>query len=252
VSSSGITLYKYRAYSARALEMLIRRELYFASPPSLNDPYDCRINIRESLSGAIQRANESGNQKLQQKLERLRKIEHVYQKMDADLAELGVLSLAKSADSILMWSHYAENHTGFCAGFQLSEKFTTHINDEQIVGAIDVSYTESNPFIDYFEEIVANDKPPEWEEFWLSLLSMGMVAKAKPWQYEQEVRVLRKRPGSVAFMAAELTEIVFGLAMSQHSRETLRKILSGAEWQHIRFREVVRLNGFMLLLRDAT
>jgi hypothetical protein len=120
--------------------MLIRRELYFAAPPSLNDPYDCRINIRESLSGAVQRAKQSGNKELQQKLKRFHKIEHVYEKMDTDLAGLGVLSLAKKADNVLMWSHYAENHTGFCVGFQLSEKFTTHINDEQIVGAVDVSY----------------------------------------------------------------------------------------------------------------
>lgn len=245
-------LYKYRAYSARALEMLIRQELYFAAPRSLNDPYDCRINVRESLSGAIQRAQDSGNQEFRQKLEVLRKIENVYERIDADLAGLGVLSLAKSADNVLMWSHYAENHTGFCAGFQLSEKFTTHKNDEQIIGASDVSYADSNPFIDYFEEIAASGSKTEWEDFWQSLFSMGMVVKSQHWQYEQEVRVLRKMPGIVTFMAAELTEIVFGLAMPQQRRETLRKILSGPEWRHVRFREVFRSNGFMLLLRDAT
>lgn len=231
--------------------MLIQRELYFASPHSLNDPYDCRINVRESLYAAIQRAHESRNQELRKKLERFRKIERVYHKIDADLVGLGVLSLTKSADNVLMWSHYAENHMGFCAGFQLSEKFTTYINEEQIIGAIDVSYADNNPFIDYFEEIAANDNPLEWEEFWQSLLSMGMVVKAQAWQYEQEVRVLRKMPGAVKFMAAELTEIVFGLAMPQQSRETLRKILSGSEWQHVRFREVFRSNGFMLLIKDA-
>ena len=49
-------LYKYRTYSARALEILIKQELYFASPESLNDPYDCSINIKDSLTEAINKA----------------------------------------------------------------------------------------------------------------------------------------------------------------------------------------------------
>ena len=59
-------LYKYRAYSARSLEMLIRRELYFAAPASLNDPYDCQINIRDSLAIAIERATDIKNIALRQ------------------------------------------------------------------------------------------------------------------------------------------------------------------------------------------
>ncbi len=245
-------LYKYRPYSARALEMLVLRELYFAAPASLNDPYDCRIDIRSSLAAAIERATEANDAKLRGKLERLRKMDHVYEKMDADLGALGVLSFGKRPDSVLMWSHYAENHTGFCVGFELSEKFTTHKNQEQIVGAIDVSYMTENPYVDYFNEIVQAEKPPEWEEFWQSLLSMGMVAKSKAWEYEEEVRALRKTAGGVSFTPAELTEVVFGLNMSDRAREVIRKLLTGNGWTHIRFREAYRTHDFILRLRDAT
>ena len=245
-------LYKYRANSARALEMLILRELYFAAPASLNDPYDCRIDIRASLAAAIDRATEANDAKLRSNFERLRKMEHVYEKMDADLGKLGVLSFGKRPDSVLMWSHYAENHKGFCVGFELSEKFMTHRNQEKIVGAIDVSYICENPYVDYFNEIVRAENPPEWDDFWQSLLSMGMVAKSKAWEYEEEVRVLRKSAGGVPFTPAELTEVIFGLNMSGRAREVTRKLLSGDEWAHVRFREAYRTHDFTLRLRDAT
>lgn len=249
---AGHTLFKYRAYSARALEMLIRRELYFANPAALNDPYDCRINIRDSLASAIQRAQQLESPEFRKSLERFLKIEHVYEKMDNDLAGMGILSLSRDPANTLMWSHYAGNHKGFCVGFQLSEKFTTHLNNDQIVGAIDVSYVDSNPFADYFEELAASDKMPKWEEFWMTLLSLGMCSKALPWIYEEEVRVLRKSPGLVGFAAGDLTEIIFGLNMPISGRETLRTILSGAEWNHVQFREVIRSEGLTLLIRPPT
>src|SRR5262245_3594052 len=171
--------------------------------------------------------------------------------MEEDIARAGVFSLAKHATNAVMWAHYADNHRGFCIGFDLSEKFTTHRNSEQIVGTIDVHYSETNPFRDYFEEIAAAPQPPPWDEFWQSLLSMGMVAKAAPWSYEQESRVLRKTSGTVSFSCDELAETVFGLNMPPDSRATIHHLLSEDQWKHVRFREIVRADGFAIDIQDA-
>lgn len=245
------TLYKYRGYSARSFEMLIRRELYFASPTQLNDPYDCRMNVRDSLSAAVSRAHKLGNQVHSAKLQQLQ-IDPLYESMARDLAGVGVFSLSRVPDSVLMWTHYSDDHSGFCAGFRLSDTFTTHQNPYQIIGATDVGYSANNPLIDFFEKVVAAEKPPEWEKFWLPLFSLGMAAKAKPWGYEKEVRVLRKEAGSVPFSPSELVEIIFGLNMPSPHKETLRKILSGSEWSHVRFKEVARSHGFELEIKDAS
>lgn len=37
--------YKYRSVNQQTLEMLINREVYFASPDQLNDPLDAKIDI---------------------------------------------------------------------------------------------------------------------------------------------------------------------------------------------------------------
>lgn len=110
------TLYKDRGYSARSLEMLIRRELYFASPTQLNDPYDCRMNIRDSLSAAVARAHKLGNQAQSAELQRLQKFDAIYERMAQDLAGVGVFSLSRVPDSVLMWTHYSDDHSGFLRG----------------------------------------------------------------------------------------------------------------------------------------
>ena len=133
--------------------MLTKREVYFASPGQLNDPYDCRISIRRALEETIEKAGRNGNRKLQEQLERFRKIDHIYEKMERG--------------------------------------------------------------------------------------------------YEKEVRVLRKVPGAVSFEASELTEIVFGMNMPQPNREALRQLLHEKEWNHVRFREIVRLEGFTVSIEDA-
>lgn len=251
-SFEGVTLYKYRAYSAYSLEMLINRELYFARPDQLNDPYDCRLNIRDSLGAAIARAGQIQNRSLHERLQRLRGIDHVYDKMDRDLSSLGVFSLSRTPTHVLLWSHYAQNHTGFCVGFRFSDALTTHQSPHGIIGATDVGYSTSNPFIEFFEEVASSSTVPEWGEVWQTLLSVGMAVKADTWRYEEEVRILRQEPGLVPFSAVELNEIVFGLNMSGRSRDTVRRILSGADWAHVKFREIIRVHDFSLELRDAT
>jgi hypothetical protein len=251
-SFEGVTLYKYRAYSAYALEMLINRELYFARPDQLNDPYDCRLNIRDSLGAAIARAGQIQNRALRERLQRLRGIDDVYEKMDHDLSILGVFSLSRTPTHVLLWSHYAQNHTGFCAGFRFSDALTTHHGPHGIIGATDIGYSTSNPFIEFFEEVASSSTAPEWDDVWQTLLAVGMAAKADTWRYEEEVRILRRESGLVPFSAVELNEIVFGLNMPTRSRDTVRRILSDADWPHVKFKEIIRVHDFSLELRDAT
>jgi hypothetical protein len=82
-------------------------------------------------------------------------------------------------------------------------------------------------------------------------MSIGMIAKAAPWSYEHEVRVLRKTSGTVSFSCSELVEIVFGLNMQPDSRATIRDLLSADQWKHVRFREIVRTEGFAIDIQDA-
>ncbi len=239
-------LYKYRNYSAKSLEIFIKREVYFANPQSLNDPFDCRIDIVDSLNQVTKAVKPQHNAGASS-LINLRNNSQFLGEIQSDLTGLGIFSLSKDPMNVLMWSHYAANHSGFCIGFKLSEKFTEFNATEEIIGCVPVRYTKNNPFVDYFRKIAKTKSRPEL--VWQTLHTDGMTSKAQAWSYEQEVRVLRKKPGPVSFFSNELVEVIFGLSMPKESRETIQKLLSAPEWHHVHIKEVYRINGFKLGIR---
>jgi hypothetical protein len=187
--------------------------------------------------------------KVKQKLEKLGALDEIFERIENDAMQSGVFSLSKNKNDALMWSHYADSHKGFAAGFILSERFTKYNQANAIIGTNPVGYFKENPFIKYFIEFAESTEKISWNEFWVSLLSMALVAKSKPWKYEKEVRIVRGKTGKVHYSPFELKEIIFGLKMDKKKRQKIRKILSGSEWSHVKVYEVIRKNdGFKLKL----
>jgi hypothetical protein len=84
------------------------------------------------------------------------------------------------------------------------------------------------------------------------LLSLGLAAKSIVWKYEHEVRVIRGEPGFVPYEPSEVAEIVFGLRMPDQHEKTIRTLLKNSEWQHVKYKKMVRKGkGFMLEKIDA-
>lgn len=244
-------LYKYRSFQAKALSIIINRELYFATPEQLNDPVDCQVGIADALKMAIARAEQDGQSSVRSKIEKLIKIEHILQKMENDVKSTAVLSLSKKNLDVVMWSNYADEHRGFCLGFKLSEKFRRFDESNAILGMEECFYTDDNPFLKYLLEFGSTDEVPPWDEFWPALISIGLVAKSKAWEKEEEVRVIRGKSGTVSFSPSELREVIFGLKMSEHNRYTIKNLLSSPEWDHVKYRKVVRHDdGFALTIVD--
>lgn len=239
-------LYKYRSYNCRSLSILKNRELYFSDPKHFNDPVDCQIGIYSALKSAVDLAQKEDST-VKEKLQKLGKLEEIYTKIENDVKRSAVFSLSKEENNALMWSHYTDSHTGFSLGFTLSNTFTEYNESNAIFGKNEAHYSEDNPFVDYFLEFAKCTQPPEWNEFWVSLLSMGLVVKSKAWEYENEVRIIRGKPGKVQFSPSELSVVIFGLNMKSTKRQKIRKLLSGHEWNHVQMKEVIREDdGFRL------
>ena len=241
-------VYKYRGYSARALEMLIQRELYFASPKSLNDPYDCQLDIHGALGRAIQKVN--NNDYLVKKITGISNVKYLLDKIQNDASNAGVLSFSTEANNSLMWSHYADSHSGFCVGFNLNDQFNQVDPADNIIGSTFVSYDDADPYEEYFAGVLSSDDETSFNEFWVTLLGLGMTSKSKAWQYEKEVRVIRKQLGPVPFDPAMLVQVIFGMNMSEHQRDTIKKVLSRSEWNHVKYYQILRADGFSLKVEE--
>lgn len=231
--------------------MLKNREFYFSDPKHFNDPVDCQIGIYSALKTAVDIA-EKENSTVKEKLKNLGTLEHICTKIEKDVKNAAVFSLSKEENNILMWSHYTERHSGFSVGFALSNTFTEYNEANAIIGTNEVHYSEDNPFVDYFLEFAKCSQIPEWKEFWIPLLSMGLAVKSKAWEYENEVRIIRAMPGKVQFSPAELKIVIFGLNMKLKSRQKIKKLLSGQEWSHVQMKEVKRKDdGFRLQVMNC-
>lgn len=92
--------------------------------------------------------------------------------------ELGIFSLSKYWNNVLMWSHYAQNHQGFCLEFDCNhEFFKDHFSDggKRYKIMKSVVYSSIRPNIR-----MSTETPLSYDIF---------ITKNNKWKYEHEVRL---------------------------------------------------------------
>ena len=269
------SLYKYRKFDTNALRILESKELYFATPETLNDPLDCQLPVLTLLNQVIASEPAGRPRDLLLKLRDMNvtnretgEVEFAHRTFETLPLTTGVLSLSRNPTDALLWSHYADGHRGFCIGFDVSY-FADLITEWQrhgLLGADDVRYVEVPPFrdlwlqkardIEAINSVSREDKDAAKAEFWESyvrdIIVTVLTTKSKDWAYEREYRAVKKQPGAVAFPPSALKEIIFGLRSSEADQGMIRTLLNGPEWKHVRFRRPVCTVGtFAINLVDC-
>ena len=84
--------------------------------------------------------------------------------------EQGISCFSKRWHNPLLWSHYAEHHTGFALGFELPDD-----------AAIEVDYTKDRPLFSW-------NKLPKGDKQLNTFLHKLINTKFLSWAYEEEVR----------------------------------------------------------------
>lgn len=130
-------LYKYApADLQRIRDVLVKRQIWFADPQTLNDPFDCRIvpdlsspEIRnawaEKLTALYQEKYSPSPEQAKDYWEKIRSndpaaIDNAVSIMANDASKgFGVCCLTEKPDNLPMWAHYASDHEGVCYRFDL-------------------------------------------------------------------------------------------------------------------------------------
>lgn len=132
-----MTLYKFRNWTNEYHKAVLKKnELYLAPPSSFNDPFDCKIFAQFTNLSKEDLENYTKNLLAKSGINPSHK-EYIINKISEDPAKhqkefeiissknnddfLGVLSLCKHWDNILMWSHYGDMHSGYCIGLDKSK-----------------------------------------------------------------------------------------------------------------------------------
>jgi hypothetical protein len=232
-----VKLYKYQAITDYSIDALAKREWWFSSPSSFNDPFEFKLLIpdadyikkvngidkikrglaeclikekaiyigkkyrtrEEKISAVVAHLNEFSNDE-----ELVRMTVERYQK---DLYGLGVVSFTENNGDILMWSHYAKFHRGICFEFEI-DGLNKHF-------FIKVIYSDDYPELDF-------ENFPDIEK----MFTTQLVTKSNHWNYEREWRCVRNQNGLFPYFG-RLSGIIFGARVAKADKEKIKAVVRG-------------------------
>ena len=132
-------LYKYRSFKENITEaFFVKNEVWFASPNTLNDPFDSQIipevtaseeEIRAFAKIYYEKYKYISPTAIEEMIATKKYQQLAPSYIDYLMTKFGVYCLTEDCTNLLMWSHYADYHSGFCLGFD-----TNHIQNVFKIG----------------------------------------------------------------------------------------------------------------------
>lgn len=182
-------LYKYYRDQSLNLDSVMSNKMWYSAPCNFNDAFDCDVAIDEQaifnnilpiISGG--RAIRKGSPKWIQYKGSLHKQIKILQKLFASQKiSMGITCLSEAPESILMWSHYANNHRGICVSYNLLA-----LNQKLQFSAVPVLYTQDRVCL----HSISLDQDKLSKET-MSLFIKSITSKSTDWSYEKEWRIIR-------------------------------------------------------------
>lgn len=197
-------LFKYRAIDPHLTDSIINRTWHFSKPDRLNDPFDCRVDIRKALARAASSTSGLRAKKLQAALERA---DGMLDAWGQQFAEFGVCAFSLTSTSELLWAHYANKHRGVVLKYQFDQDFISHSRHKFV--CLDLVKYGQNAVTKYLQTAMIDQQ--EANGFVDELAKLYLTAKAEAWSYEEEVRVIRNTSGPIEIPRRALRKIIFGL-----------------------------------------
>ena len=230
--------YKYRDFGTPEYlkSAILEHKFFFDTPNNFNDPFECLPSFRFEASEAeilayyqrivarnfpgipeYQQIVKSLEYRLTEARERQPGTEE-YKQFHSDrfrewvLPKLPMFCVAATNKNVLLWSHYAFNHTGLCLQFDA--------NSPDLIEAQQVVYRDTRPEVNFIV------RPPTEK-----VMENTVLVKASDWDYEEEWRVVSfgKQVGIRVFKPETLTGIIFGHKTSFAHRELVKEWLKERE-----------------------
>ena len=269
ISERRMLLYKY--FPPNRESFLKQRLIRFTQPILFNDPFDCLPVITGyTEKHAREQANKVANDMVLElalgdfsNLPRdatlesinasstmlakeyaadpagvgIRYAASVYNRMSR---QIGVLCLCENPCNILMWSHYARDHTGFVVGFESEDAFFKHKEGEpgEIGELRRVDYVKQRPAL-HVDAI----KDPD------AIISDFLFSKSRDWTYEGELRIIRflkhayrEHPKDVFLFevsATAIRQIIFGFRSGDSLKKNLLDAAKIRQLAHVKFTKAV-------------
>lgn len=249
-------LYKYGRMNEYSQKLFSSSTIWQASAASLNDPFECTPSfvfthepdkIMAQLIGTLRKndPNLTHNAAVVEAtaiyLQGRHRNPAMWDALRDDLIhvfrhKLGLYCLTERKDSILMWSHYAADHTGYCLEFEATD-YTPVFGTAQCV-----SYADAYPEINFYNT-TDEDK-----------LTLSFLTKFTDWSYEREWRIIDHDagPGSREYPSELLKSVTFGLKMKDEHKMLIKKWLGTRRTAVQRYQAVQGTDRFEITFTEVS
>ena len=224
-------IYKYCSYEVGLNDVILKQSLKFSNPSEYNDPFDCHESLIkfDLMNLDLETFIEKQYPNLSINIKRGRVKSFDSQFLSKCLSEerkrIKITCFYLNYNNILMWSHYADKHSGICIGFH----FHPYLDNFVLTP---VKYIDEIPLIDGKVDAY------EMIRYWLSM-------KSNCWEYEKEIRAIAKSRNNncfeyIHYERDHIKKIIFGCKVSQNEIARTQKILksNGFNLNKITFKKI--------------
>jgi len=226
-------LYKFEKLNVQTLRNLKNAQVYFNTPTSFNDPFDCSVLEASVILGEneiveiYKRFLEANNKLSSFEINSIKDIpsddinqihealeKNLKAQQDKMLTQRGCVCFSEVNDNILLWSHYTDGHKGICLEFDTSFPLFAKVKE--------VKYSQKFPSMDPIKMLFGNKD--EISEEWLKPL----CTKYECWSYEKEWRIFHEEPNiEYGYSVEALKSVYFGLSVNHTDLEIVCLTLLG-------------------------
>lgn len=179
------SLYKYYSDLPRNFEAVKNNKMWYSAPCCFNDVFDCTLTIEEKdiFDSTLRMVPDSISiRKGSPMWKQIRgtvgqNIRTFLSSFDDLRSRMGISCLSETDDSLLMWAHYANNHSGLCVEYELLE-----FNRQLGFSPVPIVYSDDRVIIRTLETL-GNDIQ--------GLFIKSLTSKSPEWGYEKEWRIIR-------------------------------------------------------------
>jgi hypothetical protein len=216
-------------YNDNLLNTIASNYLWHSHPSEFNDPFDCYdelIDYQPTPEAIRQISQNMGVSRCDRRREKRNLTKNSIKVIDAykkTTVQQGICCFSANQKSNLMWSHYANNHTGLCLTFDHTQLLSNRFLIYRVI------YENKFKALKYFG----------YEE---DALFCKFTTKSLEWGYEEELRSINDRFGKIEFTKSGLIGVTFGCKCSiidiDYVKEFINKSgYNNIEWSQAKMRK---------------
>lgn len=211
---SYIYLYSFRRFNDYSMDDLINNKITVCPSKNMNDPFDSIINLW---------SNEKQLKKTCKEHKHVKNLSRSFD--DFRIRSFCNGETEEALKNLLMWSHYADEHRGYCIKYKLSKHFIKQDENDcfEHMFIKPIIYRKDEDKVDISEMTTINT-------------DLAFATKHESWGYENEVRLIVYNPNKEdAFYSIPLDKdscieaIYFGCRCEQKTINTIKNLFSKSD-----------------------